>query len=173
MLLHHTPSTMYTVLYVCRVLRVRLRYQQSNLQQKDSVYVEFASAASADAAIADPPLQLNSATSKLHCQHKNAYEQQQQNLPQTSSRGTSAGKRKQGSSDSVEDATDADSAKRHKKQIAAQKQTISELESKLKEQQQQTTHLKTAVTQVPGLLSRSHVAHYDSAYKLSGSVSTV
>lgn len=127
---------------------MRLRYQQSNLQQKDSVYVEFATAASAHAAVAAPPMQLNSASSKLQCIHKNAYDQQQQSLPQTSSRATSGGKRKQGSSDSVEDASEADRTKRHKKQIAAQKQTIDELQSKLKQEQKQTAQLKTAVTQV-------------------------
>lgn len=132
----------------CSVSRVRLRYQQSNLQQKDSVYVEFESAASAAAAVADSPLQLNSSSSKLQCIHKSAYEKQQQNLPQTSSRATSAGKRKQASSDSVEDATEDEKAKRRKKQIAAQKQIIEELQSKLQQEQEQTAKLKTALSQV-------------------------
>ena len=135
-------------LYDCSVLRVRLRYQQSNLQQKDSVYVEFASAASADAAVADPPMQLDSTSSKLQCIHKNAYEQQQQNLPQTSSRATSTGKRKQASSDSAEGATEDEKAKRRKKQIAAQKQVIEELQSKLQQEQEQTAKLRDALTQV-------------------------
>lgn len=139
----------------CSVLRVRLRYQQSNMQQKDSVYVEFASTASADAAVADPPPQLNSVDKKLQCIHKRVYEQQQQSLPQASSLATSAGKRKPASSNSIGAAAEDEKSKRRKRQIIAQQQTIEELQTKLQQEQEQSSQLRAALQQVGSCQSQN------------------
>lgn len=147
-----------------RIIRVRLRFQQSNLQQKDSVYIEFADAAGANAAIADPPLQLGSTSNRFECMHKEDYAQQQQSFPQTSSLATSTGKRKQGSADTVADnaadltANKEKSIKRKKLEVAQAKE-IDELQAALKQEQAQNAQLKEGSKQV-GLLAAYLQKHY-------------
>ena len=137
----------------CRIIRVRLRFQQSNLQQKDSVYIEFEKSADADAAVASPPLQLGSYSERLECLHKRDYEQQQRSFPQTSSLATSTGKRKQGSADSVEDnaadlTEDQEQSRKRKKLSAAQAKQIDDLQAALKQEQAQIEHLREAAKKV-------------------------
>ena len=136
-----------------RVLRVRLRFQQSNLQQKDSVYIEFADTVSADAAVAAPPLQPGSSSKRLECLHKQDYEKQQRTFPQSASLGTSTGKRKQGSADSTGDnaadfSTDQDQSGKRKKTIADQAKQIDKLQTSLQKDQAEISRLREAVKQV-------------------------
>lgn len=130
-----------------RITKVRLRFQQSNLQQKDSVYIEFESSADADTAVSNPPLQLGSTSERLECLHKRDYEQQQRSFPQSSSLGTSTGKRKQGSADSVQDnaanlGSDHEDSRKRRKVAAAQAKQMEELQAALKLEQAQTETLK-------------------------------
>ncbi|DBA98353.1 TPA: hypothetical protein ACH3X3_012370 [Trebouxia sp. C0006] len=133
-----------------RITKVRLRFQQSNLQQKDSVYIEFESSADADTAVSNPPLQLGSTSDRLQCLHKRDYEQQQRSFPQSSSLGTSTGKQKQGSADSVQDnaanlGSDHEESRKRRKLAAAQAKQMDELQAALKREQAQTETLKEAV----------------------------
>lgn len=140
--------------HLCRrITKVRLRFQQSNLQQKDSVYIEFESSADADTAVSNPPLQLGSTSERLECLHKQDYEQQQRSFPQSSSLGTSTGKRKQGSADSVQDnaanlGSDHEESRKRRKLAAAQAKQMDELQAALKREQAQTETLKEAVKTV-------------------------
>ncbi|KAL0041431.1 hypothetical protein WJX79_003098 [Trebouxia sp. C0005] len=132
-----------------RITKVRLRFQQSNLQQKDSVYIEFESSADADTAVNSPPLQLGSTSDRLECLHKHDYEQQQRSFPQSSSLGTSTGKRKQGSADSVQDnaanlGSDHEESRKRRKLAAAHAKQIDELQAALKREQAQIETLKEA-----------------------------
>lgn len=137
----------------CRITKVRLRFQQSNLQQKDSVYIEFESSADADTAVSNPPLQLGSTSERLQCLHKRDYEQQQRSFPQSSSLGTSTGKQKQGSADSVQDnaanlGSDHEESRKRRKLAATQAKQMDELQAALKREQAQTDNLKEAVKTV-------------------------
>ena len=140
--------------HLCRrITKVRLRFQQSNLQQKDSVYIEFESSADADTAVSNPPLQLGSTSDRLQCLHKRDYEQQQRSFPQSSSLGTSTGKQKQGSADSVQDnaanlGSDHEESRKRRKLAAAQAKQMDELQAALKREQAQTETLKEAVKMV-------------------------
>jgi len=140
--------------HICRrITKVRLRFQQSNLQQKDSVYIEFESSADADTAVSNPPLQLGSTSERLQCLHKRDYEQQQRSFPQSSSLGTSTGKRKQGSADSVQDnaanlGSDHEESRKRRKLAATQAKQMDELQTALKREQAQTETLKEAIKTV-------------------------
>ena len=132
---------------------MRLRFQQSNLQQKDSVYIEFADAASADAAVAVPPLQPGSQSKRLECLLKQDYEKQQGSFPQSGSIGTSTGKRKQGSADSIEDnavnfSSDQSHSRKRSKVITDQAKQIDELQAALQKQQAESAHQREIAKQV-------------------------
>lgn len=136
-----------------RILRVRLRFQQSNLQQKDSVYVEFADTASADAAVASPPLQPGSSSKLLECLRKKDYEQHQRSVLQSSSLGTSTGKRKQGSADSTGDnagdfGMDQEHFRKHSKTTSGKAKQIGKLQVALQKEKAESAHLKEVTKQV-------------------------
>lgn len=139
---------------VClRILRVRLRFQQSNLQQKDSVYVEFADIASADAAVASPPLQPGSSSQRLECLHKKDYEKQQRGFAQTSSLGTSTGKRKQGSADSTGDnagdfSVNLEQSRKRSKGSSDKAKQVDEMQVALQKEQAESARLREVAKQV-------------------------
>lgn len=148
-----------------------MRFQQSNLQQKDSVYIEYENSADADAAVSNPPLQLGSTSERLECLHKKDYELQQRSFPQSSSLGASTGKRKQGSADSVEDnaatlPTDQEDSRKRKKFAAAQAKQIDELQAALRHEQAQTEILKEAAKQVG---SHAITTHHTLSHGIFGS----
>lgn len=135
------------------ILRVRLRFQQSNLQQKDSVYIEFADTASAAAAVASPPLQPGSSSKRLECLHKQEYEKQQHSFLQTSSLGTSTGKRKQGSTDSTGDnaanfGMDMEQSRKRSKISVDKAKRIDELQLALQKEQAESARLRAVAKQV-------------------------
>lgn len=136
-----------------RILRVRLRFQQSNLQQKNSVYIEFADTASADAALASPPLQPGSSSKRLECLHKQDYEKQQRSFVQSSSLGTSTGKRKQGSADSTGDnaghfSVDLERSRTRRKSTPDKTKQIDELQGALQKEQAESARLREIAKQV-------------------------
>ena len=63
----------------CRVIRVRLRYCQTSLAQKESAYIEFADEAAAAQAIRKPPRELNG-KKRMAVTLKGAREQRVQQL---------------------------------------------------------------------------------------------
>ncbi|KAL3131756.1 hypothetical protein ABBQ38_007475 [Trebouxia sp. C0009 RCD-2024] len=135
-----------------RILRVRLRFQQSNLQQKDSAYVEFADTASADAAVASPPLQPGSSSKALECLHKQDYEKHQRSVLQSISAGTSTGKRKQGSADSTGDnagdfGMDLEQLRKRSKTTSDKAKQIHELQVALQKEQAASAQLKEVTKQ--------------------------
>jgi len=98
-------------------------------------------------------LQLGSTSERLECLHKQDYEQQQRSFPQSSSLGTSTGKRKQGSADSVQDnaanlGSDHEDSRKRRKLAAAQAKQMDELQAALKREQAQTETLKEAAKTV-------------------------
>lgn len=130
-----------------RILRVRLRFQQSNMQQKDSVYIEFAEVASADAAVASPPLQPGASSKRLRCLHKQDYEKQQRGFAQTSSLGTSTGKRKQGSADSTGDnagdfSVNLEQPRKRSKSTSDKAKQVDELQVALQKEQAESARLR-------------------------------
>lgn len=136
-----------------RILRVRLRFQQSNLQQKNSVYIEFADTASADAALASPPLQPGSSSRRLECLHKQDYEKQQRSFVQSSSLGTSTGKRKQGSADSTGDnaghfSVDLEQSRTRSKRTSDKAKQIDELQGALQKEQAESARFREIAKQV-------------------------
>lgn len=136
-----------------RILRVRLRFQQSNLQQKDSAYIEFADTASAAAAVASSPLQPGSSSKRLECLHKHDYEKQQRSFVQTSSLGTSTGKRKQGSADSTGDNAgnfnvDLEQSRKRSKSTSENEKQVGELQVALQKEQAESARLREVAKQV-------------------------
>ena len=75
------PPTRLTALAgrACRVIRVRLRYCQTSLTQKESAYIEFADEAAAAQAIRKPPRELNG-KKRMAVTLKSAREQRVQQL---------------------------------------------------------------------------------------------
>ena len=136
-----------------RILRVRLRFQQSNLQQKESVYIEFADKSSADAAVASPPLQPGSSSKRLECLHKRDYEKQQRSFVQTSSLGTSTGKHKQGSADSTGDnagdfSVDLEQSRKRSKTTSDKAKQIEELQVAVQKEQAESARLREVAKRV-------------------------
>lgn len=78
---HLSPSAHLTALIgcACRVIRVRLRYCQTSLTQKESAYIEFADEAAAAQAIRKPPRELNG-KKRMAVTLKSAREQRVQQL---------------------------------------------------------------------------------------------
>ena len=117
------------------------------------MYIEFADTASADAAVANPPLQPESSTKQLECLHKQDYEKQQQTFVQSSSLGTSTGKRKQGSADSTgHDGkvphADHEQSQKRKKLVADQAKQIDKLQSEIANEQLESARLRELAKQV-------------------------